>query len=161
MISRDMALDLRQSFNVTGPISDDNLDRICEMLSIDIRPFPFPFLKELRVDHVLFVDASLSRDWRRWVIAHGIGHVLQHCGDQFRMSTLDLRKQERQANDFAGWLLCAPCWTACACEGEPADIEQLAEDAGVPIEHAATWVLSVRRELCSACANSRLVRVGG
>ena len=57
----------------------------------------------MRVDDVICVARGLGPDWRRWVVAHSIGHRLMHPGNHTGThihTKLDY-KYEREAEDFA------------------------------------------------------------
>ena len=69
--------------------------------------WPFQVLQEMKVDNVIGVAERLDAPWRRWVIAHAIGHSLLHPGNHLWMQdhTLLGHRVEREAEEFAGALL--------------------------------------------------------
>lgn len=88
---------------------------------------------EGRIGDFIFVSDRLRPDWRRWVIAHSIGHKIMHPGNHvwIYMHTGLGPRFEREAEDFACLLL---------IDGREAAAErlvyswQVAEHFGVPDE---------------------------
>ncbi|MDE2884815.1 MAG: ImmA/IrrE family metallo-endopeptidase, partial [Chloroflexota bacterium] len=69
--------------------------------------WPFRVLQEMQAGGVIAVARRLDPPWRRWVIAHAIGHHLLHPGNHLRMRRQGLLDDavEREAEEFAGALL--------------------------------------------------------
>lgn len=69
---------------------------------------------EIVLGRTVYVDSGLSRPWRLWYIAHGLGHVILHAGDQRFLSVACygvVDRQEAQAERYAAFLL-APALTS-------------------------------------------------
>lgn len=63
------------------------------------------------VERVVGVQPGLSRPWFRWYVAHAIGHHMLHAGTSFYRESwqwVSRAKAERQAGEFAAWLLPGP-----------------------------------------------------
>ena len=69
--------------------------------------WPFHVLQEMQVGGVIAVARRLDQHWRRWVIAHAIGHHLLHPGNHLRMREQGLLSHavEQEAEESAGALL--------------------------------------------------------
>ena len=84
---------------------------VCE-LGLDVVTFPFRGrVREMIVGPVIGVRPGLERRWFRWFVAHAIGHHVLHVGNRFRMESwqwISNAKAERQAEEFAAWLLGGP-----------------------------------------------------
>lgn len=59
----------------------------------------------MRDTHVIFLDGDKPLPIRRVEMAHEIGHVLLHCGDQEEMPPYFTAKQEREADLFSHYAL--------------------------------------------------------
>ena len=83
------------------------MERVASMLELDVKLWPLKDLEELMVDRYICVARRLEPEWRRWVVAHAIGHRLLHPGNHIwiRLNTHLAFKFEREAEDFAGALL--------------------------------------------------------
>ena len=55
-----------------------------------------PPVDEMKVGHIVGLRKGLSREWRRWDIAHALGHQLLHHGNQLTVPS------SRQAEAGAG-----------------------------------------------------------
>ena len=76
-------------------------------LGLEVWTWPFRVLQEMQADNSIAVAQRLDAPWRRWVIAHVIGHSLPHPGNHLWMQhhTLLGHRVEREAEEFAGALL--------------------------------------------------------
>lgn len=80
------------------------------------------------------IRAGQSYAERLWQKGHELGHFLLHRGDQ-----ADLRdrwlivRQERQAEDFTGWLFLGEAWHDMECW-------EMAERFGLPEERIRAWL---------------------
>jgi len=137
-LARAKAEQILRKHRVYRPFSLLSLDCVlwCEGITVCDFPRSMP-VREFRVGNVIGVRSDLDAAWRLWETAHGLGHFLLHAGDQTDgAGSLDNRRQERQADEFAGWLLVGrrglllPPWEA-------------AESYGVPEEKLRTWLTIV------------------
>lgn len=85
---------------------------------------------------VILVEKGLSLPDRRAVIAHEIGHVLLHTGDQLWLPGAWRAQQEEQARRFAvaslmPWFMVCPL-LECVEDCTGTFVEDLAEKFGVP-----------------------------
>ena len=94
---------LRQDLGLSGCI---DAEAVAVSLGLEVHPWPLEVLSELQVDGVVAVAKRLDPEWRRWVIAHAIGHRLLHPGNHLwlRKHTDIPVRYEREAED-----LLAPC----------------------------------------------------
>ena len=100
------AADLWRLYDLRIPV---DLRQIVDDLGLEVVYFPFHGrVKEMIIDGVIGVQPGLTRPWFRWYVAHAIGHHLMHVGTSFYLDTwqwVSLAKAERQAEEFAAWLL--------------------------------------------------------
>ena len=86
-----------------------DLRRLVAELGLEVVSFPFRGrIKESIVDGVIGVRPCMPRTWFRWYVAHAIGHHVLHVGTSFRLESwqwVSHAKAERQAEEFAAWLL--------------------------------------------------------
>lgn len=90
-----------------GPAPVD-VERIAEEEGLEVVDWPFPSLEEVWLWPCVGVRKGLPRTWRRWVIAHALGHYYLHRGNQLwfrRRDDVLRRQQETQAERFAAFLL--------------------------------------------------------
>lgn len=109
------------------------MDRVANLLDLDVKLWPLEDLEELMVDRFICVARRLEPEWRRWVVAHAIGHRLLHPGNHIwiRLNTHLAFKFEREAEEFAGALLIDPCE---AIDAGLSECWEIAEHFGVPEE---------------------------
>lgn len=111
-----------------------------EGLQVMIIPLPLRWWDILLWDFVAIRD-DISLPWRRWCLAHCLGHHFMHHGNQLRLTERDdlihkRRLQEAQAESFAGWLLVPEeeLEALKQAEGESLDVWKIAEHFNVPAE---------------------------
>ncbi len=102
--ARQRASTLRRELGLLGRV---DAEAVAVALGLEVIPWPLDVLKELQIDGIVVVAERLSPEWRRWVIAHAIGHQLLHPGNHLwlRAHTDLARRYEREAEDFAHGLL--------------------------------------------------------
>jgi hypothetical protein len=85
-------------------------------------------------DGVLGLAAGLSREWARWLKAHGLAHHLLHRGDHAyaRAGLYLCQQQELEAELFAGTLV-------LGAVSSPAGLPALAAAARVPLACVHSW----------------------
>ena len=95
---------LRQDLGLRGRV---DAEAVAVDLGLEVRLWPLEVLMEMQMDCVVAVAERLDPEWRRWVIAHAIGHRLLHPGNHLVLSKhTDLTHRfEREAEDFAHALL--------------------------------------------------------
>ena len=89
-----------------------DLKRLVSELGLEVVEFPFRGrIKEVIIDGIIGVVPGLSRPRFRWYVAHAVGHHTTHVGTSFYLDTwqwVNHAKAERQAEEFAAWLLGGP-----------------------------------------------------
>jgi hypothetical protein len=124
MHGRLKAADLWERYRLSVPV---DLRRLVAELDLDVVTFPFRGrIKEMIVERVVGVQPGLSRPWFRWYVAHAIGHHMLHAGTSFYLESwqwVSRAKAERQAEEFAAWLLTGPypSWDTPGELGVPAE----------------------------------------
>ena len=130
------AKQLRQKLSLRGRV---DVESVANILGLTIVPLKLESLQELMVDDCIGVAARLEPAWRRWVIAHAIGHKVLHPGNHMwmRKHTSLGNRLEREAEDFARSLLMDP---GEAVDAGLLDAWDLADYFGVPTEMACLQV---------------------
>ena len=118
MLGRTRAAALWDRFQLSPPVE---LRWIASELGLSVVVFPFRGrIKEVIIDGVIGVQPGLRRLWFRWYVAHAIGHHILHVGTSFYLDSwqwVSHAKAERQAEEFAAWLLAGPDgWRLSASE---------------------------------------------
>ncbi len=132
-VAHNTALHLLNRYRPRLPFTEPELTRLCCHLGAQVRLLPRQFpLREFRAGRYIGIRRDEPRPWRLWLLAHGLGHYLLHRGDQFSIDSWWIIKQERQADEFAGWLLLA--WVPF--QWEP---WRVAEECDVPYECVRRW----------------------
>ena len=96
---------LRRELGLRGRV---DAEAVAAHLGLGVRTWFMEVQKELLVDGEIVVAERLNPEWRRWSIAHAIGHRLLHPGNHLalRQHHADLTvRHEREAEDFAHALL--------------------------------------------------------
>jgi hypothetical protein len=118
------AAELWDRHNLSIPV---DLQRLVSELGLEVVAFPFRGrLKEVIIDGVIGVRPGLPRPWLRWLVAHAIGHYVLHVGTSFYLESwqwVNHARDERQAEEFAAWLL-----------GGPQGWRHTPEELGIPRE---------------------------
>lgn len=86
-----------------------NLELVCNHLKIDllysnVRSYSMNQPKATG-RYQIFADYNLPQREQREIIAHELGHIMYHSGNQFFMSSDFIQLQENQTEWFAGYLL--------------------------------------------------------
>lgn len=139
---------LRKRYGVSDVPTDEQLLAMCEgegVLLVEDLP-PIGDLREIYVEGTLALRPGQSRDWRRWLIAHGIVHHLCHSGNQVqrslrRLSLTTVRRQEREADYEAGLIMWHHMldWRGFRRGDTALSVWQLAEIAEVPVAKVLEW----------------------
>ena len=121
---------LRRELGLEGRV---DAEAVANGLGLEVQPWPLEVLTELQVDGTVVVAERLEPEWRRWVIAHAIGHQLLHPGNLLllRDHAVLASRYEREAEDFAYALLVDE--EEARAEGL-VDSWEIAEHFGVPDE---------------------------
>lgn len=95
---------LRRELGLRGRV---DAEAVASRLGLDVSDRPFRVLQEMQVGGVIGVARRLDPPWRRWVIAHAIGHSILHPGNHLwmREHTRLGARVEREAEEFAEALL--------------------------------------------------------
>ena len=72
------ALELRRKLGLHGRV---DAEAVANILGLDVVPWPMQVQEEIQMGRYIGVAERLDARWRRWVIAHGIGHWLLHPGN--------------------------------------------------------------------------------
>lgn len=106
--AQERGAQLRRELGLQGRV---DAEAVANRLGLEVWSWPFRVLQEMQVGNAIGVARRLDPSWRRWVIAHAIGHRLLHPGNHLWMqahSPLGARI-EREAEEFAGTLLIDEC----------------------------------------------------
>ena len=98
------AREIRRELGLRGRVDAEG---VANHLGLEVWTWPFRVLQEMQTDGAIGVAQRLDAPWRRWVIAHAVGHSLLHPGNHLWMRdhTLLGHRVEREADEFAGALL--------------------------------------------------------
>ena len=124
------AVELRRKLGLRGRV---DAEEVANILGLEVVPRPMRGQEEMMLDTYIGVNEALDSRWRRWVIAHAIGHRLMHPGNHLRtrMHTYLAAPYEREAEDFALALLVD---AREAREEGLRELWEVAEHFGVPQE---------------------------
>ena len=124
------AVELRKKLGLHGRVDSE---AVANILGLDVVPWPMKVQEELQMGYTIGVAERLDARWRRWVIAHAIGHRLLHSGNHLwiRDHTSLGGLFEREAEDFARALLMD---VREAMEEGLREVWEVAEHFGVPDE---------------------------
>lgn len=141
-IARDRALVLRAVYGVEGFATDGDLDamladrRIPQVMTSWKLLGPLP---EVYVDSTGFLRRGEQREMLRWLKAEVLAHFTNHTGDQTTMPLAAVALQERQAAEFAGWLIFGDLYERYGCGVFPVTYRLVAEAARVPVDCVERW----------------------
>ena len=98
------AVELRRRLGLRGRVDAETM---ANLLGLVVVPWPLAVQQEMLLGRYIGVAERLDPRWRRWVIAHAIGHRLLHSGNHLwiRNHTSLGGPYEREAEDFALALL--------------------------------------------------------
>jgi hypothetical protein len=121
---------LRRKLRLSGQV---DAEAVANLLGLVVVPWPLEVQEEMQMGHYIGVADRLDARWRRWVIAHAIGHRLLHSGNHLwiRDHTSLGSLYEREAEDFARALLVD---AQEAMEEGLTELWEVAEHFGVPEE---------------------------
>ena len=129
---------LRQEVGLRGQV---DVHALTDELGLVVKRLPFRVFEEMRVAKFIAIADRLEPEWRRWDIAHAVGHGILQTGNHLwiRRNTDLGHGFEREAEDFAfGFLVdlreaeeerCVYSW-------------QVAEHFGVPDERVRAYTSS-------------------
>ena len=123
---------LRRKLGLHGRV---DAEAVADILGLEVVPWPMEVQQEMQMGRFIGVAERLDARWRRWVIAHAIGHQLLHSGNHLwiRDHTSLGGLYEREAEDFARALLMD---VAEAMAEGLSELWEVAEHFGVPEEMA-------------------------
>ena len=113
--ARRKAVELRRKLGLRGQVDAEGAANI---LGYEVIPWPMQVHQELRIDRYICVAEDLEPDWRRWMVAHAIGHIQMHPGNHLWIYKLrssrprrcaiprhrrTLRPSESGPSDKRGW----------------------------------------------------------
>ncbi len=76
--ARERGSALRRELGLRGRV---DAEAVAVGLGLEVQLWPLEVLLEMQMDGVVVVAERLDPEWRRWVIAHAIGHRLLHPGN--------------------------------------------------------------------------------
>ena len=119
---------LRRKLGLSGRV---DAEAVADILGLEVVPWPMEVQQEMQMGRFIGVAERLDARWRRWVIAHAIGHRLLHSGNHLwiRDHTSLGGLYEREAEDFARALLMD---VDEAMEEGLSELWEVAEHFGVP-----------------------------
>jgi hypothetical protein len=128
--ARRKAVELRRKLGLRGRV---DAEEEANLLGLVVQPWPLAVQEEMLMGRYIGVAQRLDPRWRRWVIAHAIGHKLLHTGNHLwiRDHTSLGSLYEREAEDFARALLVD---ADEAMEEGLSELWEVAEHFGVPEE---------------------------
>ena len=123
---------LRRQLELRGQV---DIEEVAGILGMEVVPWPMQVQEEMQMGRYIGVAERLDPRWRRWVIAHAIGHRLLHSGNHLwiRDHTSLGSLFEREAEDFARALLID---VDEAMDEGLSELWEVAEHFGVPEEMA-------------------------
>lgn len=97
-------MELRRRLGLRGQV---DAEAVANRMGLEVWTWPLSTLDEMLNEGSIAVAQRLGPGWRRWVIAHALGHQLLHPGNHLwmRAHTLLGNRVEREAEEFAGALL--------------------------------------------------------
>ena len=121
---------LRRKLKLSGRVDAES---VASILGLEVVTWPLDVQEEMQLDRYIGVAERLDSRWRRWVIAHAIGHRLLHSGNHLwiRDHTSLGGIYEREAEDFARALLMD---AGEAMDEGLSEVWEVAEHFGVPEE---------------------------
>jgi len=124
------AREIRLKLKLSGRV---DAETVANILGLEVVTWPLDVQEEMQMDRYIGVAERLDSRWRRWVIAHAIGHRLLHSGNHLwvRDHTSLGSLFEREAEDFARALLMDV--DEAMAEGL-SELWEVAEHFGVPEE---------------------------
>ena len=124
------AVELRKKLGLHGRVDAES---VANILGMEVVPWPMRVQEEMQMGRYIAVAERLDASWRRWVIAHAIGHRLLHTDNHLwvRDHTSLGSLYEREAEDFARALLMD---VREAMEEGLREVWEVAEHFGVPDE---------------------------
>jgi Zn-dependent peptidase ImmA (M78 family) len=95
---------LRRKLGLTGLV---DAEAVANLHGYRVKRLPLVKQKELEVAGIICIAERLGPEWRRWCIAHSLGHKMMHPDNLLRVGreTGLGHRFEREANDFAHALL--------------------------------------------------------
>ena len=95
---------LRRRLGLTGRV---DAEAVANIMGYPVERLGLEVQKEIEVDGIICIAERLGPEWRRWCIAHALGHKTMHPGNHLWVykHTMLGWKLEREANDFAHALL--------------------------------------------------------
>ena len=136
MSGKSVARRIKKAFETNDP------EVIAEKEGLDVMAVSLPRRWwDILLWEFVAIRNDVSLPWRRWCLAHCLGHHFMHHGNQLRLRDLaDLihkrRLQEAEAESFAAWLLMPEeeLGALREAEGEDLDVWKVAEHFDVPVE---------------------------
>ena len=121
---------LRRKLGLHGRVDAES---VADILGLEVVTWPMEVQEEMQMGRFIGVAERLDARWRRWVIAHAIGHQLLHTGNHLwiRDHTSLGSLFEREAEDFARALLMD---VGEAMKEGLSELWEVAEHFGVPEE---------------------------
>ena len=96
--------EMRRQLGLQGEV---DAEAVANRLGCEVVTWPLLTLEEMASGDAIAVAKRLDPSWRRWVVAHALGHKVLHPGNHawMRARTQLGHRLEREAEEFAGALL--------------------------------------------------------
>ena len=123
-------MELRRKLKLVGRVDAEG---VANILGLVVQPWPLKVQQEMQMGRFISVAERLDDRWRRWVIAHAIGHKVLHTGNHLwiRDHTSLGSLFEREAEDFARALLMD---VGEATDEGLSEVREVADHFGAPDE---------------------------
>jgi Zn-dependent peptidase ImmA (M78 family) len=110
VLVRNLAKTIRRRQRVTGVPTEEEIDGILDHYNVRLFEWPMPGdLREVIIGDHLYLAVGLSREWRRWLKLHALGHFLCHEGNALHLESIGqdllIVKRDRLADLLAGYVL--------------------------------------------------------
>ena len=137
---------LRRTYGLRGRV---DAEEVANALGLEVWLRDFEVQKEVQIEGHIAVARRLGPEWRRWVIAHAIGHRLMHPANHLEMRdhTELPRPWEREAEEFAHVVLISEqealdagfvyAWEVAEHFGVPAEVVRV--QARLPENGDGSW----------------------
>lgn len=131
----------RRQFGIRGVPTLADLERVARASGLEV-DLEAPFrgrIEAVTIDGVIGLRADLSPGWKKWVLAHMLGHVLLG-GEDRKLLRPTMWRPEREGEIFAGMLLWCDWLRPSDADFGLVPPAIMAEAAGVPVTCAASFL---------------------
>ena len=97
--AQSTAVKLRRQLGLRGQV---DAEAVANLVGLVVKPWPLKVQEEIQMGHFIGVAERLDPQWRRWVIAHAVGHKLMHpattCGYGTTPDSADASRGRRKTS---------------------------------------------------------------